>query len=52
MYNILASLLSLAAAILIIANAKMKRDIVEKEIQRTDEEDKDDYHKLGSPDHL
>lgn len=52
MYNVLTALISLVAAILIIINAKMKRDMVEKEIKRTDEEGEDNYRKLSGPYHL
>ena len=40
MYTVLIALISLAAAILIIINAKMKSDIVEKEIHRADKDDR------------
>lgn len=40
MYTVLIALISLAAAILIIINSKMKSDIVEKEIRRADKDDR------------
>lgn len=40
MYAVLMSLISLSAAILVILNAKMKSDIVEKEIHRADKDDR------------
>lgn len=39
MFKIITALASLAAAILIVINAKMKIDIVEKELHRANEED-------------
>lgn len=40
MYTVLIALISLATAILVIINAKMKSDIVEKEIRRADKDDR------------
>lgn len=39
MYEVLIALISLAVAILVILNAKIKSDIVEKEIHRADKDD-------------
>lgn len=39
MFKIVAALASLAAAILLVINSKMKSDIVEREIHRANEED-------------